>query len=185
MTKTNHRAQEVAQYLQKPYARILTPDPDGDVFVAQILEFPGCIAEGATPASAYDRLEKAAADWIDAVIEAGDNVPEPAFDKIRDYNGKVALRLPRTIHREAVRLAELDRTSLNTFLVSSVSAAVGAVNMYEALCQRFGNRTWPRISEDFAMWWLGHAWQPVEPLRLKKFITGTTAGHQRRFVKQP
>jgi predicted RNase H-like HicB family nuclease len=128
-------ALKASEYLSKQYARILTPDPSG-VYVAQILEFPGCIAEGDSPHEAYERLEAAAESWIDAMLRRGQKIPEPSYDRIRDYSGKIALRLPRSLHRDAVRFAERENTSLNQFLVSSVSAAVGAMSLYEHVAKR-------------------------------------------------
>src|SRR6266550_8097695 len=135
MAKQKKIERALNAYLVKPYARILTPDPNEKIYTAQILEFPGCIAEGVTPTEAYARLDNAAAAWIQSMLESGRDIPEPTFEKIRDYSGKVALRLPRNIHREAMRHAELQRTSLNTFLVSSVSAGVGAMNLYDKLTE--------------------------------------------------
>jgi predicted RNase H-like HicB family nuclease len=126
---------EAAEYLTKQYARVLMPDVSG-VYVAQILEFPGCVAEGDSPQEAYEKLEAVAESWVDAMLRSGQRIPEPSYDRIRDYSGKVALRLPRGIHRDAVRFAERENTSLNQFLVSSVSAAVGAMSLYEQIASR-------------------------------------------------
>src|SRR5688572_12675472 len=130
---------EASMYLQKQYARVLTPDPSG-VYVAQILEFPGCVAEGNTPQEAYERLEAAAESWVAAILADGQAIPEPTYDKIRDFNGKVALRLPRSLHRDAVRFAQRESTSLNQFLVSSISSAVGAMNLYEHVARKIDRR---------------------------------------------
>ena len=35
-------------YLKEPYSRVLVPESDG-TYSADILEFPGCFAEGKTP----------------------------------------------------------------------------------------------------------------------------------------
>ena len=46
--KGREREALIAQeYLQQPYARVLVPG-DGGKFSGRILEFPGCVAEGAT-----------------------------------------------------------------------------------------------------------------------------------------
>ncbi|MGH9418911.1 MAG: type II toxin-antitoxin system HicB family antitoxin [Thermoanaerobaculia bacterium] len=126
---------EAAEYLAKQYARVLMPDVSG-VYVAQILEFPGCVAEGDSPQEAYEKLEAAAESWVDAMLRSGQKIPEPTYERIRDYGGKIALRLPRSVHRDAVRFAERESTSLNQFLVSSVSAAVGAMSLYEQIAIR-------------------------------------------------
>jgi predicted RNase H-like HicB family nuclease len=105
---------------------------------AEILEFPGCFAQGNTPEEAYANLEKAAESWIDTSISQGQQIPEPSSNVT--YSGNIALRMPRSIHRQAARLADRDGTSLNTYLVSSVAARVGAEDLYNALAQRLEQR---------------------------------------------
>ncbi|KKK46677.1 hypothetical protein LCGC14_3162840, partial [marine sediment metagenome] len=46
---------QAEQILKRPYTRILVPEEDGS-FSAEILEFPGCYADGETATDAYDNL---------------------------------------------------------------------------------------------------------------------------------
>jgi len=126
--------ENLRSYLQQPYARIVIPDESGS-FHAEILEFPGCYAQGDTPNEAYENLEQTAIAWIETCLERGQEVPEPANNV--GYSGKLALRLPRSIHRRASEFAERDRTSLNTFVVSAVSERVGVEQFYKLFAQRF------------------------------------------------
>jgi len=123
---------EATRYLKKPYSRVLIPDGDG--YSAEILEFPGCYSQGDTAQDALANIEEAAMNWIEATLEAGRPIPEPATD--HEYAGKVALRLPRSIHRQAVRMAAKDSISLNQWLVSAIAARVGAEELYGRLAQR-------------------------------------------------
>ncbi len=124
---------EKKNYLQQPYARIVIPvEPNS--YHAEILEFPGCFAQGDTPADAYANLEKVAESWIDTCISQGQEIPEPSSNVT--FSGNIALRLPRSIHRQAARLAERDNTSLNTFLISAISARVGAEDFYKKMADR-------------------------------------------------
>src|SRR5581483_6341622 len=108
-------------YLKAPYARILVPDEEGG-FVAEILEFPGCVAQGSTADEAVRNLERGAKSWIEAAISQGQEIPEPLSSQ--SFSGRVALRLPRSLHGQCVRMAERDGTSLNQYLVTSVAARV-------------------------------------------------------------
>ena len=125
---------KASDYLRKPYSRVLIPDAESGTFTAQILEFPGCIAEGANPAEAFERLEIAAESWIEGAIEMRQEIPPPALDV--QFSGKFALRLPRSLHRQVAHLAELEGTSLNQFIVSTIAEKVGAVTMYRELAQQ-------------------------------------------------
>jgi len=127
----------VESYLQQPYARIVIPVGPSS-FHAEILEFPGCFAQGETVESAYANLESAAESWIESCLARGQEIPQPSSNLT--YSGRFALRLPRGIHRRAAQLAERDETSLNTFLVSAVAEKVGAEDLYSVLARRLEQR---------------------------------------------
>lgn len=112
------------QYLQEPYARTLIPDYESGGYTAQIEEFPGCFAEGETLEDTYKNLQSAALSWLEAAIDMGQAIPEPFVN--RTYSGNIALRLPKSLHADVVRAAERDGTSLNQFLVATISKQIGA-----------------------------------------------------------
>jgi len=124
-------------YLQQPYARIVIP-VDNNGFHAEILEFPGCFAQGATLDEAYENLEKAAESWIETCLAHHQEIPEPSSSLT--YSGRIVLRLPRGVHKRAAQLAERDRTSLNTYLISAVSQKIGAEDLYDILTERLEQR---------------------------------------------
>lgn len=68
--------QSIRDYLKQPYARILVPDESGG-YSAEVLELPGCFAEGETADEAMDALERAAESWIEAALELGQSIPDP------------------------------------------------------------------------------------------------------------
>lgn len=132
-----------SDYLKKPYARTVIPvEPKG--FHAQIDEFPGCYAQGDTLEEAYANLAKAAESWIEVAIAQGHEIPEPSSNVT--YSGRIVLRLPRSIHRQATELAKRDDTSLNTFLVSAVAAKVGIEDFYNIFERRFVTAAMPFVT---------------------------------------
>ncbi len=124
-------------YLRRPYARLIMPDDSG-LYAAQILEFPGCFAEGDSIENAYRNLESAAESWIDAAESQGMEVPEPFASQ--GFSGTVSLRLPRSIHKRAAEFAHRDGVSLNQFLVSAIAARVGAEDLWRRLVDRLDGR---------------------------------------------
>jgi predicted RNase H-like HicB family nuclease len=130
----NNKKRKPENYLKLPYSRILIPDEESGTFTAEIIEFPGCIAQGDTPHKAYKSLEKVARSWLEAAINLGQEIPSPSLD--RGFGGKFALRLPKSLHRQATIAAEQDGTSLNQFIVAAVAEKVGASNLYENLAKR-------------------------------------------------
>jgi predicted RNase H-like HicB family nuclease len=121
------------EYLKEPYSRVLVPEADG-TYSADILEFPGCFAEGRTPDEAYANLEKVAESWIEAALEQGQEIPEPV--EAHDFSGRIALRIPKSIHKQAAKFAEIDNTSLNQFFLTAVAARVGVEDFVERLSKR-------------------------------------------------
>ena len=89
------------EYLKEPYSRVLVPDEAGG-YSAEMLEFPGCFAEGETAEETMQALERAAESWIQAALEQGQEIPQPFISQ--GYGGKVALRLPKSFHRKASNL---------------------------------------------------------------------------------
>lgn len=120
-------------YLRKPYSRVLIPNDDG-TYTAEMLEFPGCVAEGDTAEEAVRELESTARDWIETALEEGQSIPEPEMNV--GYSGHFALRLPRGLHRKAARLAQREDASLNQFIVSAIATRVGAEDLVTRLAER-------------------------------------------------
>jgi antitoxin HicB len=127
----------ISQHVGQPYSRILVPDGSGRYF-AEILEFPGCFSEGDTPGQAMDNLNEAMVAWIEAALESGQAIPDPIATA--GYSGRVLLRLPKSLHREASRRAEMDGVSLNQFLVGAIAARVGADDLADAIADKLTSR---------------------------------------------
>jgi antitoxin HicB len=111
-----------ASYLKQPYARIVIPETDG-TYRGEILEFPGCIATGDTPAEALEALEEVAIEWLNAALT--NNQPIPAPLENAEFSGRLVLRMPKSLHKKAARIAERDGVSLNHFIVTSLAVYVG------------------------------------------------------------
>lgn len=107
----------------QPYGRLLVREADGG-YSGEILEFPGCISEGETANEVVARLEENAKDWIESELEAGRTIPGPVSGD--EHSGRIALRLPRSLHRAIALKAARDRTSTNQQIVSAIAAWVGA-----------------------------------------------------------
>jgi antitoxin HicB len=132
------------EFLKEPYSRVLIPE-EGGGYSAEILEFPGCFAEGESAEEAMQALERAAASWIQAALDQGQDIPQPFVNQ--GYSGKVALRLPKSFHRKAVQFAERDGTSLNQFLVSAIAARIGAEECYSRLVSRLTETVQKQVAE--------------------------------------
>ena len=122
------------EYLKEPYSIVLNWDEETKTFFAQILEFPGCFAEGTSSEEAVERLKETAVGWIMSALNLGQEIPEPF--PFSSCNGKVALRMPKSLHQQAMMFAKREGVSLNQFIVSAVSELVGAEKAIESLTKK-------------------------------------------------
>lgn len=93
-----------------------------------ICEFPdlkGCIGVGDTYSEAVSEGMLNKAVWIEAAHELRRNVPKPKCFSENEYSGKFNLRIPKSLHRKLVMMAEQEEVSLNTFCVSLLAEGLG------------------------------------------------------------
>lgn len=112
----------IKYYLDLPYTRELIPEPEGGWFV-RVKELPGCMSQGDTPEEAMEMINEAMELWLETALDHGMTIPEPRMDE--DYSGKFVARLPKSLHRKCVERADKDEVSLNQWIVSALSEAIG------------------------------------------------------------
>jgi len=93
---------------------------EGGGWYAEIPELPGCSSDGETVEEALSNLEEAMELWIETAREIGRTIPRPR-QHLDDYSGKFTIRLPRSLHRDLAREAELEGVSLNQYIVYLLS----------------------------------------------------------------
>ena len=89
----------IASYLRQPYTRTIIPETDG-TFQGEIMEFPGCIATGDTPAETFSALEDVACSWLEAALEHNQPILGPVENTA--FSGWLVLRLPKNLHKKAL-----------------------------------------------------------------------------------
>ena len=104
-----------AYYMSLPYTYVVQPysDESGFYYVGKIMELDGCMSDGETRDEVLANLQEAMEGWIEASLENGFDVPEPAFAD--NFSGKFTLRLPKTLHRRLTLEAEKEGVSLNQY----------------------------------------------------------------------
>lgn len=114
------------EYLQLPYTIEIVHDRDDDGeegFVAQVVELPGCLAQGDTIEESASRVRDAMDAWITVALADDVDVPEPRDPDA--YSGRFLLRLPRGLHAELAREARREGVSLNQYVAIALAGAVG------------------------------------------------------------
>src|ERR1700722_9763627 len=94
--------------LAREYPVTLHPDPGGG-YVAEVRDLPGCVSQGDTKEEALSMIDDARRAWIQSAHAHGDPVPPSSAS----YNGRVLVRMPRSLHRRLVERAADEGVSLN------------------------------------------------------------------------
>lgn len=128
--------QEVEEVISRPYGVEFeygaTP---ADGVLAYLVDWPDCFAAGRTREEAVAELGKAMRDLVAYRLDEGLDIPEP----LTSYGGKVLVRMPRTLHRDADVRARREGVSLNQWLTSAISRAIGPAA--EAMATTVGDAT--------------------------------------------
>jgi predicted RNase H-like HicB family nuclease len=95
-------------------------EEDDEYWLAELLDLPGCMADGSSPDDALENLEEAKHLWIETQIEDGDEVPEPT--QAHDYSGKFLVRMPKSLHFRLAMQAKREGVSLNQYVTSLLSS---------------------------------------------------------------
>jgi predicted HicB family RNase H-like nuclease len=96
---------------------------DERLFRASVAELPDVAPYGQTFQEAYE-LAIDAIETLRAVYEEqGRAFPEPVVED-REFSGRVTLRIPKSVHRQASMAATLEGVSLNQWLASVISQGV-------------------------------------------------------------
>jgi antitoxin HicB len=113
-------------YLKLPYTISIVHDSDdegNEGFVASVEELPGCYSQGATLEEAAARITDAMQGWLSVALEDGREIPEPRHPG--SYSGRFLLRIPAGLHAELARQADRESVSLNQYVATVLSGAVG------------------------------------------------------------
>jgi predicted RNase H-like HicB family nuclease len=109
-------------YFGLKYPVILEAAPEGGYFV-QIEDLHGCYSQGDTVEEALEMIEESRRLWLESAYEDGIDIPLPK--DLEQYSGKFFIRAPKSLHRKLDQAAKKEGVSLNQYLVSTLSMAVG------------------------------------------------------------
>ena len=119
----NTQRKPLEYFLSLKYPVSIEEAPEGGYFI-QIKDLPCCYSQGETVEEAMENINEARGLWMESMYEDGNELPLPgAYEN--QYSGKFNVRIPRSLHRKLDEMAEKEGVSLNHYLVSTLSRAVG------------------------------------------------------------
>lgn len=108
------------------YRVLVQHDPERNVFVARAPELGQLSTEGATRAEALARIEEEIEAQLANIRERGGQPPPALDDAAAPYDGTIACKLSRSLHRELVWQARLEGIELNQLLSELLPSALEA-----------------------------------------------------------
>jgi antitoxin HicB len=98
-------------------------------YVATCPSFPGLSAYGVTEEKALAEAKVALNLFIKSCEERSIPLPEPHV--VQDYSGQFRVRIPKSLHAQAARMAEEEDTSLNQFVLGALAERVGGKKIHD------------------------------------------------------
>ena len=116
---------KIEDYLALPYTIEVQKDEDDNYsgWFARVVELPGCMTQADTFAELSEMIEEAMALWIETALEDGETIPLPR--SVDDFSGRFVIRIPKSLHKELVEMAEREGVSLNTYVNVALGKTIG------------------------------------------------------------
>ncbi|MBE0068672.1 type II toxin-antitoxin system HicB family antitoxin [Thermoanaerobacterium thermosaccharolyticum] len=106
--------------LKYPFKIEVLSENDGGGFFITYPDLPGCMSDGKTLEETIAMGEDAKKAWIKTRYKNNMEIPEPFSSEDR-FNGRITLRTPKSLHRELVKAADEEGTSLNQYIIYLLS----------------------------------------------------------------
>ncbi|MDD2402239.1 MAG: toxin-antitoxin system HicB family antitoxin [Clostridia bacterium] len=113
----------IEYYLRLNYPFNIKPDLDDGGYIAEFPDLRYCIGTGNSIDEAIEDAMIAKEEWIKAAYEHNVTIPKPSSNE--EYNGRVTLRIPKSLHRRVVETAKIEGISANQFLLHLISLGMG------------------------------------------------------------
>jgi len=114
---------DLSYYLNLSYSFTVRPDTDDGGYIVEFPDLRYCVGTGDTIQDAINDAMIAKNEWIKAAYEAGIAIPEPSGKE--EYNGRITLRIPKSLHRMIAEAARREGVSANQYLSHLISMGVG------------------------------------------------------------
>lgn len=111
----------VEHYMARPYRMEIYWD--NDYWAAEFPELPGLVAGSETWDGLQGAIDDAKRSWFESAIQHADPIPEPRDDS--SFSGKLVLRMSKSLHAQASRVADREEVSLNTLIIAALSKELG------------------------------------------------------------
>ncbi len=111
-------------YLNADYPFTVRPDTDDGGYIIEFSDLRYCVGTGGTIEEAIKDAIIAKREWLTTAHENGIDIPEASTGN-EEYNGRISLRIPKSLHKHIVEAAKREGVSANQFLSHLISMGIG------------------------------------------------------------
>lgn len=106
-------------YMNLKYRVEYYAEEEGNGYVFQCPELPGCITCADSILNGITMLEDAKKEWFTACLE--DNIPIPEPSSADAYSGQFKLRMPKSLHKQLAERSKQEGISMNQYCIYLLS----------------------------------------------------------------
>lgn len=110
-------------YLNADYPFVVKPDINDGGYIVEFPDLQFCHGTGDTVEEAIVDSKIVKEEWLKAAYEDHIAIPEPQGSE--EYNGRISLRIPKSLHRNIIEAAKNEGVSANQFLNHLISLGMG------------------------------------------------------------
>ncbi|GAB6269129.1 MAG: toxin-antitoxin system HicB family antitoxin [Smithella sp.] len=122
---------DIKYYKNLNYKMIFYYDAEDKVYIVQFPELPGCISHGKTAKEALKHAYIVKDEWLESAFDDNCIIPEPSLPL--ETNGRITLRIPKSIHQKLIDRAEEEDVSQNQLIVSLIAEGLERTNINNSI----------------------------------------------------
>ncbi len=88
--------------------------PEDEVYIARVVELPGCVTHGETQEKALKMAHEATEIYLESLAAEGKKIPIPMARK--NFSGNIPLRIDPVLHRDIALRADGENLSVNKYI---------------------------------------------------------------------
>ena len=116
--------------LEYPFITSVLPEAEGDGYLIEYPDLPGCMSDGETIQEAIENGRDAIRSWIETARAHGDEIPAPGSSSTS--SGRWVQRVPKSLHTRLAQRAEHEGVSLNTLVISLLAEGLGRKDSFSS-----------------------------------------------------
>lgn len=111
--------------MKYPYKTYMMEVEGHSFWVAESEDLKGCVGQADSLEEAVKALEENESVWLETAKEEGIPIPKIHAIRAAEYSGALSLRIPKTVHADLAKKAQMENCSINQYINMCISKELG------------------------------------------------------------